>query len=236
MYVQVKTEYTAERLVQLKKENKKSGYLAAYMLAAFVLWTAAISVVDVQAIGPQESAVGFATVNGFVHNLTGVHMALYTITDWLSLVPAGFAVGFGILGLVQWIKRKRLRNVDYSILVLGGFYVVVMALYVLFEMVVVNYRPVLIHGYLEVSYPSSTTMLVMCIMPTAAMQLHARIGNRILRRCVTSVIAVFMLFMVIGRLVSGVHWFTDIVGGALLSIGLVLLYRTVILSKGPDNF
>ena len=217
-------------------KHGKSLWGAVGMLAAFGLWTAAVCLLDVQAIGPQGSTVGFASINRAVHDLTGVHLALYVLTDWLSLVPAGFAVGFGILGLVQWIQRKRLRNVDYSILVLGGFYVVVMALYVLFEMVVVNYRPVLIHGYLEVSYPSSTTMLVMCIMPTAAMQLHARIGNRIRRRCVTSVIAVFMLFMVIGRLVSGVHWFTDIVGGALLSIGLVLLYRTVILSKGPDNF
>ena len=198
------------------------------MLIAFVMWTAAIRFVDVQAIGPQESSVGFATINHLVHNLTGVHMSLYTITDWLGLVPLMVVMGFGTLGLIQWIKRKHLLKVDYSILVLGGFYIVVMAAFVLFEVFIINYRPVLIDGILEASYPSSTTMLVMCVMPTAIMQFNARIKNIVLKRCVASAIIAFIVFMVMGRLVSGVHWFTDIIGGALLSTGLVLMYRAII--------
>ena len=211
----------------MKKKNQKNFCIAICMLIVFVMWTVAIRFVDVQAIGPQESSVGFATINQFVHNLTGVHMSLYTITDWLGLVPLMFVMGFGTLGLIQWIKRKHLLKVDYSILVLGGFYIVVMAAYVLFEMLVVNYRPVLINGYLEASYPSSTTMLVMCVMPTTIMQFNARIKNNVLKRCVTSAITAFIVFMVIGRLLSGVHWFTDIIGGALLSTGLVLMYRAI---------
>ena len=197
------------------------------MLLAFLLWTVAIQFVDVEAIGPQESSVGFATINQFVHNLTGVHMSLYTITDWLGLVPLGFVMGFALLGLIQWVKRKHLLKVDYSILVLGGFYIVVMAAYVLFEVLVINYRPVLINGYLEASYPSSTTVLVMCVMPTAIMQFNARIKNDVPKRCLAYAITAFIVFMVIGRLISGVHWFTDIIGGALLSAGLVLMYRSV---------
>lgn len=208
----------------MKKEIQKNFCIAAGILAAFVLWTAAIRFVDVQAIGPQGSTVGFATINRFVYTLTGVHSSLYIITDWLGLVPLGFAMGFALLGLVQWIKRKHLRKVDYSILVLGGFYLAVMAAYVFFELIVVNYRPVLIGGVLEASYPSSTTMLVMCVMPTAVMQFNNRIKNRFLKRCVTCAITVFVLFMVIGRIVSGVHWFTDIIGGLLLSSGLVMMY------------
>ena len=212
----------------MKKEKQKDFRFAICMLAAFSLWTAVIQFIDVQAIGPQESSVGFATINQFVHNLTGVHIALYTLTDWLSLVPLGFVIGFALLGLLQWIQRKHLLKVDYNILVLGGFYIVVLAAYALFEVFVVNYRPVLIDGILEVSYPSSTTMLVMCVMPSAIMQFNDRIKNEVLKRYVTSVITAFVVFMVIGRLISGVHWFTDIIGGALLSAGLVLMYRAII--------
>ena len=212
----------------MKKKNQKNFCIAICMLIAFLMWTVAIQFVDVQAIGPQESSVGFATTNQFVHNLTGVHMSLYTVTDWLGLVPLMFVMGFGTLGLIQWIKRKHLLKVDYSILVLGGFYIVVMAAFVLFEVLVINYRPVLIDGILEASYPSSTTMLVMCVMPTAIMQFDTRIKNDVLKRCVTYAITAFIVFMVIGRLVSGVHWFTDIIGGALLSTGLVLMYRAII--------
>ena len=208
----------------MKKENQRNFCIATCMLLAFLLWTVAIQFVDVQAIGPRESTVGFATINQSVHNLTGVHMSLYTITDWLGLVPLVFVIGFGILGLIQWIKRKHILKVDYNILILGVFYIIVMTVYVLFEMLVVNYRPVLINGYLEASYPSSTTMLVMCVMPTAIMQFNARIKNGILKRWVSSAITVFIAFMVIGRLVSGVHWFTDIIGGAILSAGLLMLY------------
>ncbi len=197
------------------------------MFAVFVLWTVLVCFVDVRAIGPQESSVGFATLNGYIHDLTGVNMRLYVITDWLGLVPIGVAFGFAVLGLVQWIKRKSLLKVDRSILTLGGFYIVVMAAYILFEIVVINYRPTLIGGYLEASYPSSTTMLVMCVMPTAMMQFSKRIKNDLFRRCVMFIIIAFIVFMVIGRLVSGVHWITDIIGGALFSTSIVLMYYSI---------
>ena len=212
----------------MKKETKKDFGLAISLLAAFLLWTAAVQCVDVQAIGPKGSTVGFAALNRFVHSLTGVHFSLYTLTDWLGLVPLGVAFGFALLGLGQWMKRKQLSKVDYSILVLGGFYAAVMAIYGLFEVLAVNYRPVLIDGVLEASYPSSTTVLVMCVMPTAAMQLRDRIRQKVFRGFAV-VITAYTVFMVIGRLVSGVHWFSDIIGGVLLSAGLVLLYRAVVM-------
>ena len=219
----------------MEKKSRILFFVGASLLATFVLWTVLIRFVDVQAIGPEGSAVGFATLNEFVHNLTGVNMSLYVITDWLGLVPICFIMGFGILGLVQWIKRKNLFKVDYSILTLGGFYIIVMALYIFFEMFVVNYRPVLINGYLEASYPSSTTLLVMCVMPTAAMQLNARIKNTVLRRCAIIATVAFTAFMVIGRLLSGVHWLTDIVGSVLLSAGLFCLYMSAVLLLGREK-
>ena len=212
----------------MKKQIKKNFGISIGLLIAFVLWTVAIRLVDVQTIGPQGSSVGFATVNQFIHNLTGVNFYLYTITDWLGLVPVGVCMGFGMLGLVQWIKRRSFLKVDCSIFVLGGFYVVVMAAYLVFESLIVNYRPVLINGYLEASYPSSTTMLVMCVMPTAMMQLNDRIKSHTLKVRINFVITAFIAFMVIGRLISGVHWFTDIIGGTLLSAGLVMMYNTLV--------
>ena len=210
------------------KKELQPLYAAPSLLATFALWTAALRFVDVQAIGPMGTSVGFAMLNRFVHDLTGVHMALYVITDWLGLIPLATAAGFGILGLCQWVRRKALRKVDGSILILGGFYLTVMAAFLFFEQFVVNYRPILIEGRLEASYPSSTTMLALCVMPTARMQLRSRIQKSGFRKCVSAILSVFTVFMVAGRLISGVHWFTDIVGGILLSAGLVLLYRYAI--------
>lgn len=211
----------------MKKETKNSFLIAVGMLVAFVLWTVAVRFVDVKVIGPNNSSVGFATVNLLFHKLTGVNFTLYTITDWLGLVPVFVCFGFGLLGFIQLMKRKHLLKVDYSILVLGGFYIAVIIAYLFFEECVINYRPVLFDGYLEASYPSSTTLLVLCVMPTAIMQFNTRIKNAIIRWCVVILITVFVAFVVIGRLVSGVHWLTDIIGGALLSSGLVMMYHFI---------
>ena len=158
-------------------------------------------------------------------------MGLYVLTDWLSLIPLGIVAGFALLGLSQWARRKRLRKVDRDILILGGFYVTVMALFLLFEELEINYRPILIQGTLEASYPSSTTMLVLCVMPTAMMQLRGRMGNSRGKRLLSVGMSLFTAFMVAARLISGVHWVTDIVGSVLMSSGLVLLYRSMV----PDR-
>ncbi len=207
--------------------KKRSFFVATGTLVLFILWTLLVCFVDVRAIGPEGSFVGFGALNGAIHNITGVNMTLYIITDWLGLVPIVTALSFAILGLVQLIKRKSLLRVDYSILALGVYYIAVIVIYALFEIVVINYRPILIDGALESSYPSSTTILVMTIMPTAVMQLKCRIKNLIFKRILFVVACIFTAFMVIGRLLSGVHWVSDIIGGLILSIGLVLMYYSL---------
>ena len=69
-------------------------------------------------------------------------------------------------------------------------------------------------------------MLAMTVMPTAAMQVNLRINRPAHRNTAVVCIHIFTVFMVIGRLLSGVHWVSDIIGGLLLSAGLVLLYAS----------
>lgn len=216
-------------------KKTKSLWIGLAFLAAFALWTVLIRFIDVQAIGPNGSSVGFAALNKAVHETIGVHWGLYTVTDWLGLIPIVFVLGFAILGLVQLVRRRSLFKVDRSILVLGGFYIVVMAMYLLFEEVVINYRPVLIDSNLEASYPSSTTILALCVLPTAMMQLKSRIRHIAVRRAVLVTLGTLTAFMVVGRLISGVHWLTDIIGGVLLSVGLVMLYAFAIKRQGKSR-
>ena len=184
-------------------------------------------------MGVNGTSVGFAAVNTWFHRMTGVHMGIYTITDWLGLVPIAICMGFGILGLMQWIRRKSIVQVDKDILLLGGYYILVIIGYLIFEMIPINYRPILIDGAMEASYPSSTTLLVLSVMPTLLFQVNRRAKNPTARRITAAFVVLFSAFMVIGRLIAGVHWLTDIVGSVLLSAGLYILYRTTAQAMEP---
>lgn len=205
-----------------KNQNLLAGIL---LLVGFAVWSFLIQEVDVQPIGPNGSSVGFAALNGWFHQLTGVHWMLYTLTDWLGLVSICVCLIFAGAGFVQLVQRKSLFKVDLDIIMLGAYYVLVIFGYLLFEMMPINYRPVLIEGFLEASYPSSTTLLVLSVMPTLYFQAQRRLNPNALRQTICIFSVLFSAFMVIGRLVSGVHWLTDIVGAVLLSSGIFLIYK-----------
>ena len=207
-----------------KKKERRLFVLSLLSLVLFLILTAALCFVDSRPIGPSGSEVGLAGVNGAFTSFSGVHLSLYTVTDWLGILPILIAFCYFCLGLFQWFRRKRILLVDRSILMLGAFYCLVMLVFVLFEAFPLNFRPVLIEGRLEASYPSSTTLLFISVMSTAAIELRQRIKRRSLSVLLTSVFCLLVIFAVIARLFSGVHWLTDIVGGALLSTWLVLGY------------
>lgn len=213
----------------MKKIEKHFWVIGSIWLLGFAIWTILIQMVDVQAIGPKGTEVGFASWNGWFHELTGVHMALYTITDWLGLVPIAVCMIFGSVGLMQLVRRKSLLRVDRDIVILGVYYIIVIACYLIFEMIPVNYRPILIEGRVEASYPSSTTLLALSVMPTLVEQGKRRLRDGMAKRGITIFAIGFSLFMVLGRLLSGVHWFTDIVGAVLLSAGLFCFYMAAVL-------
>ena len=218
----------------MKTDRKKFFCFGTLLIGAFVVWTALIKTIDVKAVGVNDTNVGFATFNSWFHWLTSVNMTLYTITDWLGLVPVFVGLCFGFLGLIQWIKRRSVFKVDFDIIILGIYYIIVVLCYLIFEMIPINYRPILIDGFMEASYPSSTTLLVLSVMPTLIFHTNRRVKNMKIKKVVSIITILFSLFMVIGRLISGVHWITDIIGSIFLSSGLFYLYEGLALLKDKE--
>ena len=163
----------------MKKNGKKLLILGTALLVMFAIWTCLIQCVDVQSAGQKDTEIGFATFNCWFHRVTGVHMAIYTITDWLGLVPIFVCMTFGGVGFVQLIKRKSLFKVDRDLIFLGIYYVAVIFGYLIFEMIPINYRPILIDGMLEASYPSSTTLLVLSSVCFKNSYFEVGIGQRV---------------------------------------------------------
>ena len=198
--------------------------------ALTVILIALVRLVDVAPIGAQGTSIGLSHLNQFVFDLFGVNMLWYNITDWLGVAAVLTGFVFAVTGLVQLIKRRSLLKVDREILSIGGLYIVVIGLYLFFENVIINYRPIIMPDNTspEASFPSSHTMLVCVIMGSAAMLINRYIRNKPLNRILRAVCYVIIGVTVVGRLIAGVHWFTDILGGILISVTLLSLYEEVI--------
>ncbi len=218
----------------MKRAENKKIILGLSLIAIFLIFTYLLQVVDVKPLGVNGTNIGFSTLNCIFHKLCGINMMLYIITDWAGLIPIFVAFSFGILGIVQLIKNRRLTKVDRDILILGVYYVVLATLYVIFEMIQINYRPILINGFMEASYPSSTTLLTLGVMPTLTEQIGRRCDNSFIKSTTTVLTIIFSLFMVVGRLISGVHWFTDILGSVLVSTGLFNIYKGLVVIVNQD--
>ena len=213
----------------MKERGKRPLWTGVLFVVLFVVWTVLVRTVDVRDAGPMRTDIGFAAINLWFHKLTGVHMLIYTITDWMGFVPLFICLMFAAIGLRQMIRRKSLRKVDFDILLLGGYYLLIILGYLIFEIIPVNYRPVLIEGRLEASYPSSTTLLVLSVMPTLVFQANRRLHGAKAKKAIALLTIMVSLSMVIGRLISGVHWLTDIVGAVLLSTGLFCFYQAAVI-------
>lgn len=204
------------------KIAKKQLGIAIGLLIVFILYTISLSLIDVQKIGPHYSKVGFATLNQSLFNKIGTNAFWYQVTEVLGIFPLMMVGYFALLGFFQLSTRKKLSLVDKEILALGFLYVVVAACYVLFEKVIINYRPILEDGQLEASYPSSHTFLAITVLLSAFYVLRKETG--MVKAIIAYLSLVVMLVLVIGRFLSGAHWGTDIFGGVLLGLTLVSFY------------
>lgn len=205
----------------MTEKSKKYLITAAGLTVLFILFTVLLKVVDVQAAGPQQSKIGFADMNVAFATTIGYNSVFYTIASVLGVLCLLIAACFALMGLMQLIATKSLRQVNYRILALGGLYVAAVLLYLLFEVVVINYRPVAINDKLAPSYPSTHTFLSLTITLSAAMVMKGVLKNRRLAEILGWICVGLGVLTTICRTLSGVHWLTDIAGGMLLSAALL---------------
>lgn len=212
--------------------KKRNIITSITLLILSVAFTLLVKNIDVKAIGPNESLVGFADINKLFHNLIGSNMAIYKITEIIGLIPLLIAFIYVIIGIKQLITRKSLLKVDKEIYLLGLFYILVLGVYIFFEKVVINYRPVLIDNILEPSYPSSHTLMSICICISSIM-INKKLFRNNLADIENIISIIVMVLIIVGRIISGVHWFTDILGGIIISSTLVVLFYTILSSIKP---
>lgn len=210
-----------------KKENLTArAFLISsiVMFSLFLLLIVLVKTVDVKAVGPNGSKIGFASFNNFLFENLGKNKFWYNFTKVFGIISILIAVGFVGYGVYEIIKKRNLKNIDSDILAMGIVFASLVFVYLFFEIVKVNFRPVLIDGKLEVSFPSSHTMLCLTIFGVATMFACGRLKNVWVKGTCIVGSSLVAILVSIGRIFAGVHWFTDVLGAILISACLVLLY------------
>ena len=215
--------------------KKKNIILSILLIIISIIYTLSVKYIDVDTIGPNNSKVGLSTINNYFHKLIGYHESLYKITSILGIFLFIIVGIYALMGIIQLIKRKSLLKVDKEIIVLGVFYIVVALIYVFFEKVIINYRPVIIEGELEASYPSTHTLLTLCIRISSIIINKLKYNNFKYRKYTNILTIILMLSILIGRILSGVHWISDIFGGITISLTLLTIYKTILLTIQKKN-
>ena len=207
---------------------KKKWKIVCILLLIAIIYTLLVKYVDVKSIGPEGSKVGFAGINKFFLDKVGYQEIFYKVTKYLGLLPFLLVAFYAFVGLKQLIKEKSIKKVDKKIICLGLFYILVGITYVFFEKVIINYRPIILEEGLEASYPSSHTLLALTICLSSLMIQNDYIKDELIQSIMKIGTIALLIILVLGRLLSGVHWFSDIIGGIIISLFLVSIYKALI--------
>lgn len=209
---------------------KKNKVINIILIFVAIIFTILVKIIDVKPVGVNGTNIGFQTINKKVFESIGVSNTWYNITEVLGIISILIALTYAFIGLAQLIKRKNIFKVDREIIALGIFYITIIIFYIFFEKVIINYRPILVEGTLEASYPSSHTLLSICVCQSAII-----INKRLYKNKLTKYINIFLILLIIltvlGRLLSGYHWLTDIIGGILISQALICTFYNILERK-----
>ncbi|MBQ3830409.1 MAG: phosphatase PAP2 family protein [Spirochaetales bacterium] len=211
--------------MRLETKQRTCTVLGLAFLVIFLLFTYMVMKYDTAPVGFGGSVIGFSRFNTAFHELFPGDKGCYAASETLGYICLMLAGANAIIAIADFIRHRGIMNMHRRNIITMCYYAVVVAFYVLFEFVVINQRPT----EAEASYPSSHTMLALCVLYSEFVLLgFAAERNRSWASVFRIVCIVAMLSMIAFRLLSGVHWFTDICGGILLSLSLMMFYRACI--------
>ena len=212
-------------ILPMKKNKLKiNAILSGVLTLCFVLFTILVKCVDTAYVGATDKKIGFSSLNAIFYNNIQVSDLFDKLSDVLMIISIAIIALAVVVSVVQLVKRKSLKKIDREFYAFAIVLVLMVCVYVMFEIIDLNFRPVLIDGKVEASYPSSHTMLeltvFMCLMVYGLSNLKSNKQKIICSLVLGALIIAVVLF----RVLSGMHWATDIIASIILSLMLTSYY------------
>jgi membrane-associated phospholipid phosphatase len=153
---------------------------------------------------------------------------------WRVIALAGGSAGLGVVVLASCILARRRAGPGWLTFLIGT-YVGTQVLFWGMKLVVDRPRPPLSIQLTTVgsaSYPSGHTAIATAVAAALCVAV-TRARRPLARRSLLPLLVALPLVVGLSRVALGVHWFTDVVGGALLGLGWVLVLAALAPPGGP---
>lgn len=151
------------------------------------------------------------------------------ISDIILLASFAILGVFVVLGLYQLITRKSLLKVDHRLLWMILPLVLIAITYVVFDkFLVLNIRP---NGSGEASFPSTHVMVVSTIFLIIALNLPYYIKSKTAWIIIDIAMLLLIVLVCVGRVLSEMHWLSDVLGGLAFAIIFAVIYYLIIRRK-----
>lgn len=206
------------------KKNILNFSITAGLFLVFAIFTILVKFVDTSVVATTGTQIGLSSINKPLFDFFGANETWGTISTLLFVIAGVVVLTLATIAVVEMIKSKSLFKINHKLLLVALLYVLTAIFYVIFEFVIINYRPLLDEGLIKASYPSSHTLLICVVCLSACLIVPDYIKSNPLKITITTILCLISVLAPITRLLAGMHWFTDVVASIILSLALVMLY------------
>jgi undecaprenyl-diphosphatase len=206
---------------KIKQSKSTALFASILLLISSVVFTIAVAFLDVETNPEGGHNIGLSTINLAFHKSFPYNELLHNISEYAGYIPVLFALFFAVMGAGQALKHKSFKKVDNVLYFMAAYYVLVGFVYLIFEKLCINVRPVMLDGEWEASYPSSHTLFAITLCASTILANDLFFAKAKWRKIMNIAAYILMFAVPVMRLFSGVHWLSDIVGGVIISTALV---------------
>ena len=214
----------------MRKKLKYSIIILGIIGLVNLFFVFLLKVANVKLTGTYNTSIGLGSINLKLRDLIGTSKA-FDIISTIILVIAFLIVAAEIaLAIYELVKRKDIEKLDNEIWALSVTYAALAFIFAVFNYaLIINVRPVVIDGKLESSYPSTHVLVSLTVFLTGITMTSYLVKDKKLKLGIDIALIALSVLVVITRMLSGKHWFTDIIGGILASGFLYWMHITFII-------
>lgn len=208
--------------------RKSLDIIISILWLILLIFTILVSFVDVKIFNVTNTKIGLYSLNKIflVNSINSNYINI--ISNGIFLICLLVIILMLLLITFEYFKTKKINKNNLNFFI---HFLIMVLIWIIFDKIlIINYRPILINGNIEGSYPSTHVMVSTFVLLFLSDQLKKIFKND----KIFYIISIgLIIIQSISRILLTMHWFTDIIGGLL--IGCLLFFTFLRGEYGFNN-